>query len=294
VDPDPEAGFSGQSYVGFADEMHGWMILKVSRSTAVSFGVMFRSEDGGKTWKQLPQPPLAEPFRFVTAKDGWLAGGPENQLYVTRDAGNSWQSVSLRKPNQIGPDRGAVYDLPVFENASNALLPVRYKMGSELVAPTTIVALFETHNGGVTWALDRIQPKVADPTDGWLPVAVAESTLVTAMVSTGNIRLMQTPRGGQVEGHTSAIPRHALTADQLSFVTAHRGWVLAGYWLLSTSDGGATWADVTPDPAGTVPAAATANTAPRTRSVRTEAQKSTAKDGVPPTVSNVSSRTLPS
>jgi photosystem II stability/assembly factor-like uncharacterized protein len=129
LDPDPEAGFSGRSYLSFADQLHGWMILKVSRSTAVSFGVMLATEDGGKTWKQLRQPPIAEPFRFETARGGWLAGGPNHELYVTRDAGNSWQAVSLQKPSQVGPDRGTVYDLPVFENARNGFLPVRFKMG---------------------------------------------------------------------------------------------------------------------------------------------------------------------
>jgi photosystem II stability/assembly factor-like uncharacterized protein len=34
--------------------------------------------------------------------------------------------------------------------------------------------------------------------------------------------------------------------DQLSFVTPSQGWVLVDAELLSTGDGGATWADITP------------------------------------------------
>jgi photosystem II stability/assembly factor-like uncharacterized protein len=37
-----------------------------------------------------------------------------------------------------------------------------------------------------------------------------------------------------------------LGVDQLSFVTPSQGWVLVDAELLSTGDGGATWADITP------------------------------------------------
>ena len=34
--------------------------------------------------------------------------------------------------------------------------------------------------------------------------------------------------------------------DQMSFVTPSQGWVLVDAELLSTTDGGATWTDITP------------------------------------------------
>jgi photosystem II stability/assembly factor-like uncharacterized protein len=245
VDPDPESGLSENGYINFADPLHGWTILKVNRSTAVSFGIMFSTQDGGRTWEQLPEPPIAESFRFVSPVKGWIAGGPNLDLYVTNDAGNSWRLVSVPKPNQVGPVRGVVYDLPVFSREGRGFLPVKYKVGSELGPPLVTLALFTTNDNGSTWELDQILPTVVDPTDGWLAVALPDSTALTATVSEGRIDLMR-GRPGQPRTQSATIPVHAFNADQLSFIDSQQGWVLASSSLLSTLDGGLTWTSVTP------------------------------------------------
>ena len=72
------------------------------------------------------------------------------------------------------------------------------------------MALFATDNGGRTWALDRIQPKLPDPTDGWLPVAVPDSTLIAATVSAGSINLTQTPHGAEAKSQSARIRNPAV------------------------------------------------------------------------------------
>jgi photosystem II stability/assembly factor-like uncharacterized protein len=251
-------GYSGKTFLHFADWQHGWAILKRNLPVGRSSGVMLRTVDGGHTWRQFPKDniPMAEPFLFVSATDGWLTGGPSLELYVTRDAGSSWQLVSVPKPSQIGADRGTVYDLPVFENGSDGFLPVRYKVGSELGPPLTTVALFATNDRGKTWKLDRVLPKIPDPTDGWLPVALPHSFLITATVSGDRINLLSKEQAAQSKSQSapsSVHARHGFNVDHLSFISPQRGWALTSYWLLSTTDGGASWTNVTPDPTETIP-----------------------------------------
>jgi len=46
-------------------------------------------------WQKRPNPSAEDPIRFVSATDGWLAGGPGGDcLYATRDGG---------RPAQLSP-----------------------------------------------------------------------------------------------------------------------------------------------------------------------------------------------
>jgi hypothetical protein len=58
-------GFSGRSFLQFADSQHGWAILKKSTPVDFSTGVKLRTADGGQTWTQLKGDlPMAEDFHF--------------------------------------------------------------------------------------------------------------------------------------------------------------------------------------------------------------------------------------
>jgi photosystem II stability/assembly factor-like uncharacterized protein len=160
VDPDPESGFSGAADLSFFDTLHGWAILKVNRSTAVSFGVTPRTEDGGKTWSSIQQPPIAESPRFTSANVGWLAGGPNHELYVSRNAGNSWETVSLPEPSGIGMTHGTDYDLPTFTNREHGFLPVRYEVGPEIGPDLSTLVLDSTRDEGRTWKQTAVLPKL--------------------------------------------------------------------------------------------------------------------------------------
>jgi len=269
VDPVPQSvitedgqGFSGKTFLDFADAQHGWAILKRNLHVEASSGEMLRTVDGGHTWTQLPHDslPMADRFCFVSTKDGWIAGGPDQELYRTHDAGDRWQLVSLAAPAQISKDMSPVYDLPVFVGEKTGYLQATNESSMSSGVP---VVVFKTEDGGGTWhplITTGTQPD-AHPWTAY-PSAIANGELLTATVSGGRIELSHTEQGAEAKHQSARIPVHASTVDQLSFVSPLRGWILATYWILSTSDGGASWMNVTPDPTGTVPSLASSDLAP--------------------------------
>jgi photosystem II stability/assembly factor-like uncharacterized protein len=255
ADPDPEAGFSGGTRLDFADPLHGWMVLQVNRSVSVSFGMMYKTQDGGKSWDRAPLPPVAGEPRFVNLKDGWLGGGPSGDIYVTHDAGNSWQEVSLPKPATVGPDTGADLSLPAFENARHGFLSVRYAVGPLMGPDLSAPVLFATNDGGQTWKQDRVIPV--------LPV-IYSSDLVGSVLIAAHSEQAKTPqKGGTYQAPKTRLTLYAFGADlrdtsnsaeissqgaaiDLSFVDRERGWANLSDKLFSTEDAGKTWVDVTP------------------------------------------------
>jgi photosystem II stability/assembly factor-like uncharacterized protein len=250
---DGDGIYSGKTYLDFSDAQHGWAILENAYNTNRSVGEMLRTVDGGKTWTQLPETslPIAEPFVFANAKDGWIAGGPDVELYESHNSGNTWQPVQLANPPGVSSDLSPVYGLPVFMNNNTGYLSANYV---SITSTGTPVALLKTDDGGKTWRPITVTPPVPS-TYNWgpYPCALVDGELVTATLSAGRVNLMHGAPGRALSERLSAIPVHASILDQLSFVNSERGWVLTDYWILSTSDGGVTWTDVTPSPGETVP-----------------------------------------
>ena len=249
-DPDPESGFSDHGWLNFADPLHGWIILKVNRSTAVSFGVLIRTEDGGKTWTQLDEPPIAGRFHFTTATTGWMAGGPDHALYVTRDGGKSWQIGTLPDPKQIGEIYSTDYDLPTFENDSHGALPVRYDVGAMGGKQASTVVLFVTTDAGKSWSLGKTLAGLPQNYGTGMPypsAVVSNGTLRAGFLNAEKQFCLQTlGLNGSSEKRTCKfIPRFS-ALEELSFVDLNQGWALANGGLLSTSDGGVSWQEITP------------------------------------------------
>jgi len=245
ADPDPVAGFSGRTFLDFTDASHGWMILKVSRSVAVSFGVMLRTVDGGRTWEQMTKPPvIADHFTFINQKDGWLAGGPDRELYVTHNSGDSWQKVELAHPTHIAKDLSAVYDLPVFTDSARGFLPVTYVGLMSSVSP---LILFESNDGGRSWSVSAALKELPE-IYSWdpFPSAVVKGEVLTATVGHGNvINLLAT---GKVPSSstTATIPFKAQIVTGLSFADDDHGWVSLGTRLITTTEHGGSWTEVSP------------------------------------------------
>ena len=265
VDPAPQSvitedgqGFSGTTFLDFADTQRGWAILKRNLHVEASSGEMLRTVDGGKTWRQLPRNtlPIADHFRFATAQVGWVAGGgqPESDLYVTRDGGDTWSQVVISPPadakveawpparNGVWPD----YKLPFMENAAHGFFIGSYWDGFQ---PRSV--LFSTNDQGVTWKFDRMIPNM----DGVITIFRQTLFSVTTPQSMDKIilsRVSLSERGVSAASvsadlHGVAIRHYNLGGgyDALFMVDDARAWVLADE-LLSTSDGGATWIDITP------------------------------------------------
>jgi probable HAF family extracellular repeat protein len=239
--PEDGSGFSLGTFLKFVDREHGWAILKRGTNTMFSSGVMLRTADGGRTWAQLKNVlPLAEEFRFTDPKDGWIAGGPEHDLYVTHDGGDSWQKVESL------PDMGD--SLPVFENERQGLMPV----GNILLG---------TDNGGKTWKQSRALTGIPENS----VLVIVNSFVIAIHSDLKEERINDNPNGsdywvtrtklslyvlgpdGKVSSDTAEIPvPTAGGTTQLSFFDRDHGWIALSGRLFATKDTGKSWGEITP------------------------------------------------
>jgi photosystem II stability/assembly factor-like uncharacterized protein len=270
-DPDPSRGLSGEAWIDFVDPQHGWLEVRMNGSTAVSMGVMRATSDGGKTWKS-QSAPVAGPIRFLTAKDGWLAGGPTEDeiraLFVTHDGGENWQEQRLRPPSQTRAAIHPTYDLPTFEDLRRGFLPVSFS-GPD--GASSALVLFSTEDAGSTWTPERALLGLSETSQGVIfPSVVAGSVWLNASISGTSITTKATEGGkaltvGPTRTTTTkeADLNKSSSVLQLSFADDADGWLLLlDGELFSTSAGGATWRKVTPPPAENTPHHSSSTTAP--------------------------------
>lgn len=227
-------------YLHFVDGQTGWLVSKLATSSNFSLGNLFKTEDGGRTWRQLSIP-IGAAVRFVDAQTGWTAGGPGgNELYATRDGGQSWQRQEVA---------AGYYDLPTFTTAQDGVLPITL---------ADRVEFYTTQDQGQSWRLAAPLPLPGGVTPGVkVPVSVVDGQNWVAAVP-GTNTLALTSDGGQTwrvvpVGDTDA----AIVAIEFSSPAA--GWLqtvraacsgdkAAGtldctnelkFWW--TADGGRTW-----------------------------------------------------
>src|ERR1035437_3550856 len=237
--------FSGGGSTYFLDRFHGWMNLGINSSSAFRPGTMLSTEDGGATWRYTPgDPAVAGSFCFFSARDGILSGGPENtELYVTHDGSTSWQQISLKASLDLLADY-PTYSTPTCD-ANHGFLPVTFS-GRE--GTKSALVLFTTNDAGHVFRPDRVLPNLDGTSPGQeVTTALTDSHLIVLGVSnqTG-LLLTALPRGGtQMNAmfHVGGTPFAVLKA---SFADPSKGWALTSIGLLSTSNGGVTWTDITP------------------------------------------------
>jgi hypothetical protein len=206
----------------------------------------------GRTWKRAAgAPELRNPqMLLVTSSEGWLYGvdlygGP--CLYVTRDGARSWQEVA---PEVHGSDESVVIGLPTFEDAKHGFLQVN---GVDLGNPKYLtMALMATSDGGRTWKPDRT---VADLDDiarmQYMSSTVVGSHWIFAAASEHHPVFTKLGPGARIDASADAATSvsHYKVARQLSFATPTQAWAIVGDgYLMSTTDGGATWTTLLPGP----------------------------------------------
>lgn len=244
------SAYGGPAWVRFVDPLHGWILVKDVSSSNFSFGRLYRTRDGGRSWTAL-EAPLGDPVTFVDQQTGWTAGGPAgDRLFVTRDAGRTWQRQTVPPPSGTAGD-SVTYALPVKADGAVVLSTTLVKDDQ------ATVAWYRSVDAGRTWRLanqvattDQVGPGVR------IPVAVAGSgTWVSVLPSS---RRLVRLRG---DGATLAVqdpPTAPAGVQDLQFATATAGWALAasgtcpadglcapGRVLFRTSDGGSSWHEVT-------------------------------------------------
>jgi photosystem II stability/assembly factor-like uncharacterized protein len=240
--------FGGGGSIDFLDGLHGWMDLSFQSSPAFNSGALFSTADGGRTWQRVKSAPMiAGEIRFFSLEDGWMLGGPRSnsELYATHDGGATWERINPQAPP--GPGRAyPQFFLPVFRDASHGYLPVGFfYLGKHDWAGTAMV-LFATEDGGRTWkATGVLRDSEPDSPSAVIPAAVADSTLLTAVISRPTrmvvARIAPDGRVGTASG-----PAPFGIPDQFSFADAQHAWAYDGGGVFSTSDGGETWTNISP------------------------------------------------
>jgi photosystem II stability/assembly factor-like uncharacterized protein len=249
--PENEGTLAPSGRIAFADELHGWMVLNTATSSAIQAGTLLLTSDGGRTWRDSPTDPGGQgPILLVTPEQGWLVGdGQEEELHVTRDGAKTWQTVSLPAPKEIYPAIYPTSDVPVFEDDKHGFVAVTYTGG---YGDKAAAVLFATEDGGLTWKPDRILVNLEEGSVGErLPTTVADSTWITARVSAHRPTLTALSAGARMRATIDPVSLFSgyFQVSQLSFATPRQGWIRDnGGNLLSTTDGGATWADISPGP----------------------------------------------
>jgi photosystem II stability/assembly factor-like uncharacterized protein len=244
-------GFSGQSWLSFVDSQHGWEILDISTNSAhPSAAEMLRTVDGGKTWVPANDTPTSDHFVFTTTKDGWIAGGKDQELYVTHDAGDSWQKISLPVAAGTQPNLGESINLPAFKSEKEGLVSVQYSVGPVAGPNLTTIVLFGTNDGGRTWKQDRILSRLP----GAFISEIADSFWIG--VNSELLKTLETKIQLYAEGRNVRLAKNVAfvasvgAATQLSFLSQNQGWLDMSDKLLATKDAGNTWADITPGATG--------------------------------------------
>jgi photosystem II stability/assembly factor-like uncharacterized protein len=191
-DIDPSRGLSSEGWVNFVDASHGWVMVRMNGNTAVSIGVLLITEGDGTSWKSAKRgPPIAGPIRFVTAKQGWLAGGPDDELYRSDDGGESWQPVTLPAPQQMHSTAQASYGLPTFQDNDHGFLSVGFSGPDDA---KQVLAMFTTQDGGRSWKLATTVQK----DNAAVATTVAASSWITAGIANRKLSLQAITPGGNI------------------------------------------------------------------------------------------------
>jgi hypothetical protein len=183
----------------------------------------------------------------MNLRTGWNVGGSSfDQLFITRDGGQSWQQQTVGIPAGY-KETAPAFDLPAFDDSMLGVLPVMFADGS--------VQLDFSVDAGATWQIDpaRAPLFIRQPPFGPYQPTVAPTFVgngVIAVVLGAELNLWS--RGNWI----SAKPRGFDSINRIEFVNPRVGWALhstspcrtcvfvSQQELLRTVDGGRSWTAV--------------------------------------------------
>lgn len=234
--------------VTFVSLTRGWILGSEPCPTS-SCAAIFRTDDGGSTWRRVPAPSVrvvgdVQTIRFADANNGWLFGP---NLWTTHDGGEHWSPTTL--PGESAPARvgaleaanGSVH-AAVFDGASTVQIETSVVDADAWTqSPTTI----PIGAGPVPDA-----QIVLHGSSGWL--VEVDRTVVGGARLVGDNWVPWDPPCLSVNG---PMVLAAATSDDLAAICNEGVWGPPGPGphtrLYLSSDGGATFREVeTPVPLG--------------------------------------------
>lgn len=266
----PVAAGGSAISVDFVDAQRGWIMVRRPSSSNFSRGALLATVDGGVNWRLLPDPPIGDAIHFISSTTGWLAGGvARDELYVTRDGGDSWQRQTMSPPGISQKTGISMYQLPTFRNDHDGALAVFFGAAGQ-----SSVAVYETHDSGMNWTLSSSVPLSENALNagGAVTSVVDASTFFVAPRSRDRFTAVTQGVPRSQGSFAELATEEAIT--RLDFKDDRHGWVLAtsGHCnsfksqcsqdsrLFATNDGGLTLSELTPPvgASGALPGGATA------------------------------------
>ena len=227
----------------------GWIVAApLPQSASPHSGQIYRTRDGGRSWRPLGSVPAGCQLDFVDQDDGWCsvlgaaAGSEAVRIYRTLDGGATWDLVS----QTAVPEATSTPDALPF-GCDKGLTFTSAKAGwASTACAAGQPALYNSDDGGARWVQlpDVPVPPGASTSGGWdmaTPV-VAGSRVAVAMTfggGNGTSAVATSADGGQT-WHTQVVPglRQAPVAD----VVDQTHWIgTDGTVLVATDDGGTKW-----------------------------------------------------
>lgn len=242
----------------FVNERIGFVSITIARGNAYSAQTIFRTQDGGLSWEEQGVAScdgVHSEIAFLDEQVGWYGSMLTNTLCETRDGGKSWSEITLPKLTD-SPSEILYYNTePFFFNQRDGILLSYHKPYLEPTEGFT-VNLLRTADGGDTWRIQEeatlvLNNAVNRDSDSEYPRSIQFIDEGTGWMLTSEQRLLRylpAEKSWQTLHDAESLigyPRKEQYIYTIEFVSAERGWALAGTrehkWLFQTRDGGKTW-----------------------------------------------------
>ncbi|WP_176586567.1 hypothetical protein [Priestia megaterium] len=146
--------------IGFTSKQNGYLIVTSDRTMNFESHVVFKTNDGGKSWKAVGSVPdvnsLVTDGGFTNDKLGFISFGSKNEmdkqpspyLFRTSDGGRHWDEVEVPIPSEY---QGifTVAQVPVFDGSQGTLLVNQGPSGD--FQGGKVLAKFISIDKGMTW-----------------------------------------------------------------------------------------------------------------------------------------------
>ena len=198
-------------------------------------GFLASTTDGGKSWNKYPlgtTENISEIY-FRNDENGYLVAG--RKMFITRDAGRSWQDIRIYRIDEFGSGRPDFLSIRFSDKKKGyAVGSVLKKSGNEEVVVDSL--LMRTDDGGETWQRIIVPTKVelyhldfSGNSHGWI-------------VGDGGVILASTDEGKnwskQLSGTTVGLYNVDFRDNDEGYIVGETGTILR------TSNGGAIWEKV--------------------------------------------------
>jgi photosystem II stability/assembly factor-like uncharacterized protein len=226
---------------------------------------IFRTTDGGRTWKSVAIDSDVLPISFINPHEGWFLNvgsshpphGSDQGILHSTDGGGTWTGIS-----GISSSIGSAGDITFLNPTTGWITGVELQYES--------LPLYVTRDGGRAWPRQNMPvprelkphweghpqpPKFFTALDGTLLTRYEIYDDAKGWERTGSVIVFySTHDGGNTWTHTTPLPVSMEKTSYQAVADMNHAWVTHGGVLHATSDGGRHWALLPSNPLFAIPA----------------------------------------